>query len=56
MDKSGRQTINCSVNTCNHYEQGNKCRLSMIEVCSDGFLSNAKMAKQSMCASFESIE
>ena len=55
MDRTGSQAVSCSVNTCQHYEDGNHCCLSQIEICSDGFLTNAKTAKQSMCSSFEGI-
>ena len=49
----GNQRINCSVDTCEHHDKGDKCSLSGIVVTpSTGAGRDVKKSEDSMCGSF----
>lgn len=49
----GIQKISCSVDTCEHHNKGDKCKLSGIVVTpSTGAGTDVKKSEDSMCGSF----
>lgn len=50
----GKQTINCSIQSCKHYESGDYCNLSAIQVAPCSNMSTGIAEDESMCASYES--
>ncbi len=51
MDKRGTQSINCTVNSCKHYENNDICKLASIQV--SPLSSVVDTPEESMCQSFK---
>lgn len=49
--KQGQQTINCTVNSCQHY-QNNYCSLKSIQVAPCSNVQSGLSEEESMCASY----
>lgn len=56
MDKSGHQSIKCSVSSCKFNKDARECSLKSIKVTPDAVAPNVSSADQSMCSSFEHLQ
>ncbi len=51
--KKGQQTILCDVSSCSHFDKGNFCKLSSIQVSPCQYINNGIPEEETLCSSYD---